>query len=223
MDVLKLRTSLKALRKSTSGAIFVEFAVIAPLLLTILLCSNELVRWMRARQHMEDYATTVANDVSTLASSLTAGTLREMIERIGLMAPELIDPSRDAWDPTATNSDYLGVGISMVMMKLTDNACHNNCAYQSNLVWTFGSVQRPCGSVDIPLGANVGGPVVIVDVKSRYKFVFDTGGRLGAEPILNTTAYQAVKYWQSTSPSISAPTVAPSSSGEWNVNFCPST
>ena len=102
---LSLRTFLTA----TRGATFVEFALIAPVLISLLIGSNELTRWMRARQHVEDYATMVASDISGASAAVSAQSLAEMIERIGLVAPELVDPARLAW---SNDSDYLAVTIS---------------------------------------------------------------------------------------------------------------
>ena len=209
--------SLTALRKSTQGAALVEFAVVTPLLVSLLLGANELTRWMRARQHMEDYAATVAADVSMVAATISAGTLRELVERIGLVAPELVDPSRPAWDPTATQSDYLGVGITMVMVSQTDPLCNTKCSFKGDVAWTFGSLQRACGVITLPPGSEIIGPLVIVDVRSTYKFVFDLAGRLGPAPTLSTTVFQNVRNWKAAG---LAPKVDPAASGGWKVNEC---
>lgn len=211
------RPSLKSFWISTRGSILVEFALMVPILTSILVGSNELARMVRASQHIEDYATMVANDVSTAASGLSAGTLRELIERIGLVAPELVDPTLSAWNPSATDSSYLGVGISMAMATVAVSGCHLDCTYNTDLSWTFGSVQRACGLVTMPTGANIPGPVVIVDVKSTYRFAFDFAGRLGIAPTLTRSIYMPVKNWQNAG---LVPFPAPISSGGWNTNVC---
>ena len=212
--------SLTALGKSTQGAAMLEFAFLAPLLLSLLLGANELTRWMRARQHMEDYAATVAADVSAVAATISAGTLRELVERIGLVAPELVDSSRAAWNPTATQSDYLGVGITMVMVSQTDPLCHTKCSFKGDVVWTFGSLQRACGVFPLPKGSEINGPLVVVDVRSTYKFVFDLSGRFGSAPTLSTSVFENVRNWKAAG---LAPKVVPQVSGDWKVNVCPTT
>ncbi len=212
--------SFKSLRNSTSGAALVEFAIVLPLLVSLLFGATEMTRFIRARQHMETYATIVANDVSTLSSSLSAGTLREMIERIGLLAPELVNPSLPAWDASATKSVYLGVGISMATVTQTDSECHTGCAFQSKVVWSFGSNQRSCGVIEplnIPVGANLGGPVVIVDINSTYQPAFGAGLWPGTVPTLSTSAFLPVKNWQG---GATVPVVTPTSSGAWKLNLC---
>jgi hypothetical protein len=59
-----LLNASRALRTSARGAALVEFAILLPLLLTLLTVSLELSRWMRARQHLEDYANMVAYDIA---------------------------------------------------------------------------------------------------------------------------------------------------------------
>jgi hypothetical protein len=169
---------------------------------------------------MEDYAATVAADVSMVAATISAGTLRELIERIGLVAPELIDPDKGAWDPSATQSDYLGVGITMVMVSQTDPVCHTKCSFKGDVVWTFGSLQRACGVFTLPKGSEINGPLVVVDVRSTYKFVFDLAGRLGPAPTLSTTVFQNLRNWKAKG---LAPKVDPQVSGDWKVNVCPTT
>lgn len=209
--------SFKALRESTSGAIMMEFALLAPLLISLLVGSNEVARMVRASQHLEDYATMVANDVSTAASTLTAGTLRELIERIGLVAPELVDSTLPAWDTSVLNSSYLGVGISMAMSTVTNSACRTGCTFSTDLYWTFGNNQRSCGAVSLPAHVKIPGPVVIVDVRSTYKFAFDFAGVVGAAPTLSGTVYMPVKNWQDAG---LIPTPSPKLSGAWALTSC---
>ena len=159
----------------------------------------------------------MANDISGAAQAVPAATLREMIERIGLLAPELVDPTRAAPTGSATQSNYLGVGISMAMVSLTDPQCHTNCSFTGKLVWTFGSRQRSCGAVSLPTGVEIVGPLVLVDVLSVYKFKIDTTGRLGPSPTLSTTTYQNVRNWRDAS---LVPAVDPPSSGGWAVKTC---
>ena len=234
MTRLHPRFSLKALQSSTSGSVFIEFAVVAPMLVSLLVSSLELTRWMRARQHMEDYAAMVASDISGVTTDVTASTLREQIERIGLVAPELVDPTRTAWG-SSTTSPYLAVGISMVNVtsssqlspggspaQTTPGPCTSHCGYTGALIWSFGNLQRSCSGVfSLPNGLLTDGPVVIVDVKSVYRFVFDVLGRLGTAPTLSTTTFQAVRNWQQTSSTKVAPMVSPTQSGIWTVTTCP--
>jgi len=217
-------SSLRTFLAATSGATFVEFALITPLLISILVGANELTRWMRARQHVEDYATMVASDISGASAAISAGNLAEMIERIGLVAPELVDPARLAW---SNDSDYLAVTISMAMMtRPAGSSCTNNCTYNVKMAWSFGPNQRSCSSAGgasptppLPTGLDQQpGPAVIVDVRSGYKFVFGLNPEIATAPTLSTTVWQPVRNWRGTG---TFPPLATTSAGAWTGTICP--
>ncbi len=237
--------SLRALRSCASGSVVTEFAILFPILLTILTGANELTRWVRARQHMEDYATMVAYDVAGLpvpilgaSQSVSAYNLNELIERIGLVAPELVTPGVAAWNPNRTN--YLGVTISMVAMAPTTAACQFNCTYSGQLAWTFGSNKRACGAVAVPYGSNAQGAlvyvndqpgaVVVVDVITTYNFIYSgsnalmgmfPGGQslIASQPTLSTTTFQPVRNWRG---GTSNPPLGPSPANtRWTGVTCP--
>ena len=101
----------------------VEFVLVFPLLIGLLVAGNELARYIRARQQLNDYAGMVAYDIAGASADVSVHTLAEMIRRFGLVAPELVDPTQDAW-PTASNSTpYFTVGVTMVEMELVDLTC----------------------------------------------------------------------------------------------------
>ena len=246
-----LLNALRALRTSARGAALVEFAILLPFLLTLLTVSLELSRWMRARQHLEDYANMVAYDIAGVTGVVSPNTLHEMIQRIGLVAPELINPAQAAWNTGLAGSNtsptnYLGVGISMLVITPTVSGCQSNCAYTSQLAWTFGANPRHCpeeATPDpvLPLGFDQQpGPVVVVDVTSTYNFIYGAsntlagfargGGRstIATSPTLSTTTFQPVRNWRGSSvnpplgvDSISGlPTAGNSAVGQWVGHAC---
>lgn len=225
MSLLRKRFSLRAFLTATKGSVFVEFALMTPVLMTMLVGANELTRWMRARQHVEDYATMIASDVSGASAAVSPYSLAEMIERIGLVAPELVDPAQlNAW---VESTDYLAVTISMAMMTLpARSTCTSNCTYDIKMVWSFGDNKRNCSvsggaSPDraLPTGLDKQpGPVVIVDVKSRYKFVFGLNSAIATEPTFTTAVWQPVRNWRGTG---TYPPLAALSAGAWSGITCP--
>ena len=80
----------------TRGVATIEFALVMVFLFPLLVCTLELSRWSTARQHLQDYAGTVAYDVASAPSTIPGSTLQELMERIGLLAPELVDPTKAA-------------------------------------------------------------------------------------------------------------------------------
>jgi len=226
MSHLLSRTFLRRFCASTQGTAFMEFALLFSLLATILIGANEYTRWMRASQHMQDYATMIASDISGASRAVTPYTLAEMIERIGLVAPELVDPSKAAW---GTDTDYLSVTISMAMMDApvcltVSQSQPTSCTYTVKMAWSFGNNRR-CASGDsrpvggVPPGLNrQPGPVVIVDVRSKYKFVFGLDETIVPVPTLSTTVWQPVRNWRGSA--TFPPLASPFSAGSWTGVQC---
>jgi len=226
-----------------SGSVALEFVLVFPLLLGLLMGGNELARFLRIRQQLSDYAAMVAYDIAGAAAPITAETLREMIQRIGLVAPELIDPSQTPWSIDPGN--YLAVGITMVAMSPQTNTCTSvmaGCPYDGKVAWSFGNNSRSCGKLstapangpntlaDLPQGAFQPSPVVVVDVKVVYKPLFANGFNLSAfgnlthvNPLsttLTTLAWQSVRNWRKTGTS-SYPGLASTSAGVWTATPTP--
>ncbi len=217
--------SARTFLTSTDGSSLIEFALICPILLTLLVGSNEITRWIRANQHMEDYATMVASDISGSSAAVSPFTLAEMIERIGLVAPELVDPTRSAW---IESSDYLSVTISMAMMtRPAGFTCTTNCTYDVKMAWSFGDNKRNCSVTGggplpnrpLPNGLNKQpGSAVIVDVVSKYKFVFGLNTSIATAPLLSTTVWEPVRNWRGTG---AFPPLASFNAGVWSGVQCP--
>ena len=216
---IRLRTFLACAR----GVATIEFAFVALLLVPLLVSTLELSRLATARQHVEDYGISVATDLSGTSTNVSGHTLREMIERIGFLAPELVDPSRAAWQPGDT--DYLGVTISIFLLTPTVANCQANCSYIANLAWTFGNNKRACNVNPTFAGAAQPGPIAVVDVRSQYKFVFGVGNRIGAAPLITSTTWLPLRNWRGSSrfPAMNATFVSATQTatyGSWTGTKC---
>ena len=200
---------LAAFRASGSGSVAIEFVLVFPILLGIMMGASELTRFLRARQHLHDYAAMVAYDIAGAATPVTAESLREMIQRFGLVVPELVDPTRTAW--SSSQSNYLAVGITMVAMTPASPAIpatptapatpacttlQSGCTYKGFVAWSFGNYKRVCSDrtlgiavappagpntlANLPSGAFQQNAIVVVDVKVTYKPLFASGFNLNA-------------------------------------------
>jgi len=193
---------LAAFRASGSGSIAIEFVLVFPIFAGIIMATSEFTRFLRARQHLHDYAAMVAYDIAGAAAPVTAESLREMIQRFGLVVPELVDPTQTAW--SSDPNHYLRVGITMVAMQpanpLTpaNPVCktENGCAYKGFVAWSFGNYTRNCSDAtsgigiaysglpntrdNLPSGAFQQNALVVVDVKVTYKPLFASGFNLNA-------------------------------------------
>ena len=227
-----------------SGSVALEFVLVFPLLLGVLMAGNELARFLRIRQQLSDYAAMVAYDVAGATSPITAESLRELIQRVGLVAPELIDPSLTPW--SADPGNYLAVGITMVAMSPQTSSCTSimsGCPYDGKVAWSFGNKTPSCVTLstapangpntlaNLPAGAFQRSPVVVVDVSVVYKPLFANGINLSAfgnlthvdlltSTTLTTFAWQSVRNWRNTGAS-SYPGLASTSAGVWTATPAP--
>ena len=238
----------RSFRFCEGGVAAIEFVLVFPLLIGVLVAGNELARYIRARQQLNDYAGMVAYDIAGASTDVSVHTLAEMIRRFGLVAPELVDPTKDAWPSAANPTPYFTVGITMVEMVLQDPRCNasvSTCDYTPRVRWSFGTRQRNC--VDLAKRIGVGGPVtlgdlpegafqpnavVVVDVSAPYNPIFPSGFKLGSigysfdltaiNTLLKKTyvaeSWQSVRNWRA---STKFPGLNGTSAGGWSGAPCP--
>ena len=193
---------LAAFRSSGSGSIAIEFVLVFPIFVGIMIATSEFTRFLRARQHLHDYAAMVAYDIAGASAPVTAESLREMIQRFGLVVPELVDITQTAWSNDPNN--YLRVGITMVAMtpatpptsRTPVCLLQSGCTYKGFVAWSFGNYKRVCSDRtlgiaaapaagpdtrdNLPSGAFQQNAIVVVDVKVTYKPLFANGFNLNA-------------------------------------------
>jgi len=232
------------------GAAAIEFVLVFPLLIGLLVAGNELARYIRARQQLNDYAGMVAYDIAGASADVSVHTLAEMIRRFGLVAPELIDNTKDAWPSSSNSTPYFTVGITMVEMVVFDDSNCNasagvqyQCSFTPKVRWSFGTRQRACvdlakrvGSTvslgDLPSGAFQPNAVLVVDVSAAYSPIFPNGFKLGGIgyefdlSALNAflTKSYVVESWQSVRNwrgSTTFPGLNGTSAGGWDGAPCP--
>ncbi len=235
-------------RSCVSGAIAIEFVFVFPLLMGLLFAGNELARFLRTRQQLTDYATMVAYDVAGVTADVNPEMLREMIQRIGLVAPEVIDPTQPAW--SNSNTQYFRVGISLVEM--TPKNCPigsvrtlDGCTFDAKVRWTYGNLKRQaCGLLTarganadlpttlttLPAGAFQPNAVVVVNAWTTYNPMFRNGFELSATssnhvdlglatPLMAET-WQPLRNWRGGASGGAFPVLTGISAGFWDANTC---
>jgi len=238
----------RSFRFCEGGVAAIEFVLVFPLLIGLLVAGNELARFIRARQQLNDYAGMVAYDIAGATSDVSVNTLAEMIRRFGLVAPELVDSTKDPWPSRTNRTPYFAVGVTMVEMVLLDplcNASERACSYTPRVRWSFGTRQRACVDLtkrvgvgrpvtlgDLPEGAFQPNAVVVVDVSVPYNPIFPSGFKLGAigyefdltaiNTLLKKTyvaeSWQSVRNWPATT---RFPGLNGTSAGGWSGVRCP--
>ena len=229
------------------GAAAIEFVLVFPLLISLLVGGNELARFIRARQQLNDYAGMVAYDIAGVATAVPVQTLGEMIRRFGLVAPELVDPTQEAWPSISNTTPYFTVGVTMVEMAPYGCAAGANseyrCSFTAKVRWSFGSRKRECVDLGsrtsgsgllstLPPGAFQPNAIVVVDVSAAYRPIFPSGFKLGGigyefdlsalNRLLTQTfvaeSWQSVRNWRG---GANFPDLSGVTAGGWDAVICP--
>ena len=181
--------SLISFFASESAAAAMEFAIVAPVLIMLLLGGFEGSRTISMNRHLTNFTNSVAWDFAGIndqvSGTVTAKSVRlyEFATRIGLLVPEMATGA-NLYDHTRYK-----IGFTMVTMTPTVATCSAGCTYTANVAWSWGDLQRACGALtsvangsaynaaNLPAGAFQAGAVAIVDVQAVYS------------PVLNFSAF----------------------------------
>lgn len=188
--------------RDTRGVSAIEFALVLPVLFTLLLGSVELQRYMRIERKLSITATAMAQAMAQRSDE--AADLAEMA-LVRHMIPDIVTPT------TLTESMPIVVSIAGVAFSLKDPKCTASCAYQAHLMdaWSWNGdhtvpydMFRACGelqydadgppstfTLSIPFGP---GTMTVVDLRLRYRPII--GSALLPETLLHRQGYAAPRF-----------------------------
>ena len=168
----------------------VEFALLVPLFLVLLLGSMEFNRYFRYARHLELSVDMVAHMMSQRNSPIGPTDLNFDLNASEFVFRELAseEPVSVAW------WRKLGHQITHVVFTPTVAGCTTSCTYEANVAWSWpdykiklGSLSRACGKLQ-PAGDGVApngstlpakmfgpGSLIVVDLTFDYKPVFGAG------------------------------------------------
>ena len=168
----------------------VEFALILPLLLMLLLGSAEFNRYYRYARHLEYAADTAANMTAQRQAPLTLRDLNFDLNTASWVFRELITeaPASTIW------WQKMGHQFTMVVFTPTVANCKTNCSYVANVAWVWPEYKikldgliRSCGALQpaaddaAPSGSAIParlfgpGSLLVVDMTFDYKPQFGAG------------------------------------------------
>jgi Flp pilus assembly protein TadG len=181
------------------GVAAVEFALVAPLLVTLALGTYDLVAGTTAWWHLALAARAVGEIATASAAnpdqsnSLTAAEAYAASTAIYPLMPQL---------RSAAAQDF-GVVLSSVVFTPTVSGCTSGCKYNAAVAWSHtlvgGAAARVCGALasaldaaapaagTLPADAFSAAPILLIDVIYQFRPVF-TSFVLGAIP-MQRTAY----------------------------------
>ena len=173
------RTILGRFRQSHRGVAAVEFALVAPFLIALLLGGFELTSYIGAIRKL----TYVANNIAEMLSQNTTGSINSediqfYLNSIVVDFPEILSDAQVRGTPYYWMSQ---ITISSVYFTPTVAGCTSNCTYDAYPAFSGGGNQRPCfiklqpaadtappSPATLPLGAYGPGSVIVIDVVYSY-------------------------------------------------------
>ncbi len=181
----------------------VEFALVLPLLVILMLGSVEAARLITFARRVTLVATTA---IEMLTQNGT-GTVNYVDLHFAVDSTMVIFPQilQDAAQKHVSWGNDIGVSIASVTFTPNPSTCTSNCSYVANVVWNSGPNKRTCGVplISAPdtaspskttLPADVFGPgsLIVVDIVFSYTPIFGFG-LFGTVPIARS-AYLSPRY-----------------------------
>jgi len=147
----RLYTDIRSLARCSYGVSAVEFSVITPFLLLVLLAGADLGRFIVATQRVEVVASSIAQmlgetPVSTSATDAGDGvvTANDILFYYNSAMFTFPDALVEANSQGTNWWNLLSVNMASVRFVPTPATCTSNCTYTPKVVWALGS--RVCGT-----------------------------------------------------------------------------
>lgn len=167
------------------GSATVEFAIIFPTLLMILVSMVDVTNMVTTSRRLQIVANSIAALVAaTNSGSVTYADLEFAASSAMVLFPGVLSDSHaknEAW------SSDISISISSVVFKKTNPQCVASCAYTANVAWSGGAARRPCGinltpvadtappsTMTLPTDAFGPGSVIVADVVYTFTPTFLT-------------------------------------------------
>lgn len=170
---LKARAS--DLASCTRALAAVEFALIVPFLVTLLVGTLELSRYMGVLKRIQNAASDIALAVSASDQELSGTTLWKIYNMVPILIPDVTTDVRlsdapDAWYRLAK------MNISFINVTNISPSCGSDCRQEARVAWSYGYERRSCGLVTsrseapVPKQYGTSKPSNLVSVELRYGF-----------------------------------------------------
>jgi len=172
-----------------TGVAAVEFALVAPLLLALLLGAVELDNQITAGRRLAQASYSVAQVISEAPNP--PGTINYMDLQMANDSAMVVFPlvlSDSAARGVSWGSD-ISITISNIVMAKVVTTCSTSCAYTAHVAWSWGASKRPClinlsaatsdtatpTATTLPPDVFAPGSVIVADITYTYRSVFETG------------------------------------------------
>ena len=179
----------------------VEFALVLPVLLGLMMGSVEIYRLAMTGKEVVATANAIGEMLSSSQSPPTAADLQFISDSGMIIDPEVLTDAQMQgvdWWSIMTSS------FTSVVFKPTVAGCTVRCKYEAHVAWSAGARRRPCGTLrsvadgspysptTLPLSLFGPGSTIVVDSQYAYKPLF--GDRIAGPRTITRSAYFAPRY-----------------------------
>ncbi len=195
--------ALVGLARSRTGIAAVEFAMILPLMIALMLGSVEIARYIVFSRKVE----LVANTAVEMLTQNGTGTVNYTDLHFAQDSTMVIFPQilQDAANKGVTWSNDISISMASVQFSPQPATCTNSCTYVAKVVWNSGPNPRPCGTnlaavadtstptpTTLPTDLYGPGSVLVVDITFTYTPLFTQ--KLFGTIKLSRSAFVAPRY-----------------------------
>ncbi len=193
--------------RADRGVALLEFSLIMPFLIALLLGSFELTRYINTTRQI----TNLADSIAQLFAQNTTGSINDTDLHFAIDSTMVTFPNvlGDAHKQGIYWWQDIYVSMSSVSFTPTVTGCTSNCTYNAKVMWTTGA--RPCSTnltpasdtappslTTLPTDAFGPGSMIVVDIAYNYRPIVATN-LLGVKTISRSTYLQpryvsSVKY-----------------------------
>jgi hypothetical protein len=192
--------------RAKDGLAALEFALVLPLLLAIMLGFYEIDRYAFAVRRLEIAAASMTDMLTTNTTGfINYNDIHFAEDSIMVLFPMVLADSAAKQIPWQND---ISISISSIVFSPTVKSCTSNCTYTANVAWTTGG--RACGSIQIP-GVDTSAPslttlpddlfgvpsVVVVDL--AYTYVPRVGSSIIKPFTIHRSSYIQPRYIPPTS------------------------
>lgn len=132
-------------RAGTDGSVIVEFALIVPVMLVLILATFEISKFVQTNNQVVQVASITGQMISQLPGQAMVREVQRIWSAAPLIAPEAQRLARRrnaaSWD------EVLDVTITSVVFRKTESECSTACEYKANVAWSVGRSPRSCGEL----------------------------------------------------------------------------
>ena len=194
-----LRGAAQRFMSSKRGVAGTEFALLFPVMLTMLAGGFELSRAVAASTRTTYLSNALVELASQATTRLTTDELNRIIETAALQDPDIM-----RYADAKGKTDFWAVPkvtISSIVVAKTNPRCVTRCNYEANMVFSYSpsGESRACGKVnygsgadDLPTRLSGEGSFVVVDLSVPYETIFKQ--ILPASIRFKRTVYLAPRY-----------------------------